>query len=83
MLVHHVDVHVRALDGPHVPGSMRIAFAAENVEHVDRLAELISKNGASAIEGPQYWTEYAPDYYAVFFEDDNANKYEICYWSAS
>ena len=125
MLVHHLDVHVRTLEGPrrlfdalmpalgltqvsaecdcvdyrapgtrqpfiglmldasHMPGSTRVAFAAESPEHVDHLAELVSENGAAAIEGPQYWTEYSADYYAIFFEDDNGNKYEICHRNAS
>ena len=32
----------------------------------------------TAIEGPGIHPEYGDDYYAVFFEDPDGNRYEIC-----
>lgn len=57
-------------------GSTRIAFAVASHEEVDRLAALAHEIGAGAIEGPEF--AYGPQYYAVFFEDPDGNKLEIC-----
>jgi predicted lactoylglutathione lyase len=60
----------------HVPNENRIAFCAESVIEVDRLAEIAQRAGARNIEGPM---NYEPGYYAVFFEDPCGNRLEICY----
>ena len=36
--------------------------------------------GARNIEGPEVYEE--PGYYAVFFEDPDGNKLEVCYRTA-
>jgi len=36
------------------------------------------RGGACAVEGPGYCHDYTPGYYAVFFEDADGNKWEIC-----
>jgi catechol 2,3-dioxygenase-like lactoylglutathione lyase family enzyme len=59
------------------PGDNRVALAAESKEEVDRMAALLSSFGSRAIEGPEY--AYGPNYYAVFFEDPDGNRLEICY----
>jgi catechol 2,3-dioxygenase-like lactoylglutathione lyase family enzyme len=66
-------------DGPVAAGTMRVAFAARSREHVDKLARIVRSGGAQAIEGPQVWNEYSADYYAVFFEDHDGNRFEIIY----
>jgi catechol 2,3-dioxygenase-like lactoylglutathione lyase family enzyme len=118
-MIHHLDIHVRELNGPkrlfdalapgldfrcrsvdedfvgyeptsggrprfgiqldpeHVPGSMRIAFEVDSAQRVDELGAAARSAGARAIEGPGPHPEYGDDYYAVFFEDDQGNKYEI------
>ena len=60
----------------HVPNENRIAFWAESVSEVDRLAEVARRAGARNIEGPM---QYEPGYYAVFFEDPCGNRLEICH----
>ena len=68
------------LDAAHQPGSMRVAFAANSRAHVDELARLVIESGAAhTLEGPEFCPEYSADYYALFFEDDSGNKYEICH----
>jgi catechol 2,3-dioxygenase-like lactoylglutathione lyase family enzyme len=59
-----------------VPGPTRIAFAAQTCEEVDRLTTVAMAIGARNIEGPEY--AYGPEYYAVFFEDPDGNKLEVC-----
>ncbi|MCW1920961.1 VOC family protein [Luteolibacter arcticus] len=60
----------------HVPGQNRIAFWAASPAVVDRLAEIVIKSGGNNVEGPGY---EAPYYYAVFFEDPDGNRFEICH----
>ena len=64
----------------HVPNENRIAFWADSVSEVDRLAKIIVRAGALNIEGPAYET---PTYYAVFFEDPCGNRLELCHRTGS
>jgi predicted lactoylglutathione lyase len=45
---------------------------------VDNITELVRQIGGQNIEGPEICTEYSPGYYAVFFEDPDGNKLEVC-----
>jgi catechol 2,3-dioxygenase-like lactoylglutathione lyase family enzyme len=58
------------------PGSTRIALAAATCEEVDRATTVAMATGAAHIEGPDY--AYGPQYYAVFFDDPDGNRLEIC-----
>ncbi len=58
------------------PGATRIALAAASCEDVDRVTTVLLELGAKHIEGPGY--DYGPEYYAVFFEDPDGNKLEVC-----
>ena len=58
-------------------GTMRLAFAVESRQLVDQAGGLLRDAGAARIEGPSLNPEYGDDYYAVFFEDPDGNKYEI------
>ena len=60
----------------HVANENRVAFWAESDEAVDRLAEHAMKAGARNVEGPM---PYEPGYHAVFFEDVDGNRFEICH----
>ena len=60
----------------HVPNENRIAFRAESPADVDKVAEVAARVGARNIEGPM---NYAPGYYAVFFEDTGGNRLEVCH----
>ena len=60
----------------HVANQTRIAFWAESMSEVDRLAEVATRAGARHVEGPLH---YEPGYYAVFFEDPCGNRLEVCH----
>jgi len=66
-------------EADHQPNGNRIAFWAPNREAVDRVAEVVRKAGGKNIEGPEVCVEYSPGYYAVFFEDPDENKLEVCF----
>jgi catechol 2,3-dioxygenase-like lactoylglutathione lyase family enzyme len=62
----------------HRGNANRFAFWVDTEEEVNRVGELIRQAGAQNVEGPEYCREYEPGYYAVFFEDADGNKWEIC-----
>ncbi|HEY5426961.1 MAG TPA: VOC family protein [Candidatus Tumulicola sp.] len=64
-------------DPEHRAGSMQLAFAVESRERVDAAAAAARAAGARAVDGPMLNPEYGDDYYAVFFEDADGNRYEI------
>jgi catechol 2,3-dioxygenase-like lactoylglutathione lyase family enzyme len=59
----------------HVANECRVAFWAESLREVERLAAVAVQAGARNVEGPLY--EEAR-YYAVFFKDPSGNRLEIC-----
>jgi catechol 2,3-dioxygenase-like lactoylglutathione lyase family enzyme len=65
-------------DRQHQPNGNRIAFWAESRSEVDQIAELVRTIGGLNIEGPEICAEYSPGYYAVFFDDPDGNKLEVC-----
>ena len=65
-------------EADHRPNGNRIAFWAGSRAAVDKVAEIIRKAGGKNIEGPELCLEYSPGYYAVFFEDPDGNKLEVC-----
>jgi catechol 2,3-dioxygenase-like lactoylglutathione lyase family enzyme len=62
----------------HAPSDTRVAFAAATRTDVDRIGALLRSIGARAIEGPADCLDYTQPYYAVFFEDPEGNKLEVC-----
>ena len=64
------------LDSEHHSGSMRVAFSVETRQQVDAAARAAQAHGATSIDGPGLHPEYG-DYYAVFFDDPDGNKFEI------
>jgi catechol 2,3-dioxygenase-like lactoylglutathione lyase family enzyme len=66
-------------EADHQPNGNRIAFWAPSREGVDKVAEVLRDAGATNIEGPEVCVEYSPGYYAVFFEDPDGNKLEVCH----
>lgn len=66
-------------DAEHQPNENRIAFWAASREAVDRVAQVVRAAGVRNIEGPELCVEYSPGYYAVFFEDPDGNKLEVCH----
>lgn len=65
------------------PGAMRIAFAVSEQADVDAAARAAIDGGARNIEGPGIHSEYGDDYYAVFFEDFDGNKFEVVHDAAA
>jgi catechol 2,3-dioxygenase-like lactoylglutathione lyase family enzyme len=65
-------------DPLHQPNGTRIAFWADTREEVDRFAGIVRQAGGRNLEGPEVCREYSPGYYALFFEDPDGNKLEIC-----
>ena len=60
------------------PGALHhLAFKATSRNEVDRLYVDLKKIGAQIVTQPKLYTEYSPDYYAVFFKDPDGIKYEI------
>ena len=64
-------------DREHRPNGTRVAFGAATTEDVDRMASRLLQLGARNAEGPEWCAEIGPNYYAVFFEDAEGNKFEI------
>jgi predicted enzyme related to lactoylglutathione lyase len=65
-------------DKKHQPNETRIAFWADTREEVDQIAKVVRNAGGHNLEGPQVWPEYTAGYYALFFEDPDGNKLEVC-----
>ena len=65
-------------EADHQPNGNRIAFWAESRDAVNKVAEIVRKAGGRNIEGPELCIDYSPGYYAVFFEDPDGNKLEVC-----
>jgi catechol 2,3-dioxygenase-like lactoylglutathione lyase family enzyme len=65
-------------DKNHKPNRTRIAFWADTRKEVDRVAKLVRQAGGKKLEGPEVCRGYSPGYYALFFEDPDGNKLEIC-----
>lgn len=61
-----------------VPGRTRIAFAAATRKDVDRVAAAVKRAGARKMSGPEVCAAYHQPYYAVFFEDPDGNRFEVC-----
>lgn len=65
-------------DPQHQPNGTRIAFWADTREEVDEFSKIVSEAGGQNLEGPELCASYSPGYYALFFEDTEGNKLEIC-----
>ena len=65
-------------DRAHRANGTRIAFTARDRQQVDAWAAVALTAGAAAFEPPALQPEYAPHYYAAFFQDADGNNLEIC-----
>lgn len=61
------------------PGLHHLAFNADSREQVDNLYKLILDIGATVLDAPAQYNQYAPGYYAVFFADPDGIKLELVY----
>ena len=64
-------------DAAMTPGPARVAFDAPSRGTIDAIATYLPAIGGRNIE----WTDgmYGSKYYAVFFEDPDGNKLEVCH----
>ena len=64
----------------HRGGANRVAFWADSPAAVDRVGAVLRGCGevVRVLEGPEYCHDYTPGYYALFFEDEDGNKWEVC-----
>lgn len=61
---------------PYAPGLHHFCFRVVDERAVDRAATALHAAGVQ-VTAPRYYTEYAPDYYATFFEDPDGVRLEI------
>jgi len=61
---------------PLAPGLHHFCFRVESREDVDAIAQDFQKRNIPC-SLPQFYPEYAPDYYAVFFTDPDGIRLEI------
>lgn len=60
-------------------GINHLAFRVTGKDQVDKFCEefLTSENIPTLYNSPKYFSEYAPDYYAAYFEDPDRVKLEV------
>jgi glyoxylase I family protein len=61
---------------PYAPGLHHLCFRVVEEAAVDRAARELGEAGVETTE-PRYHPEYAPDYYATFFEDPDGIRLEV------
>jgi glyoxylase I family protein len=61
---------------PYAPGLHHLCLRATDNASIDAAAAILDSLGI-AHEGPRLWPEYAPDYYAVFFNDPDGIRLEV------
>jgi catechol 2,3-dioxygenase-like lactoylglutathione lyase family enzyme len=67
---------------PYAPGVHHFCFRVVDEAAVDRAAAELRAAGAS-VTAPRYYPEYAPDYYATFFEDPDGMRLEVTNFRAN
>ncbi len=65
-----------AVHDPYAPGLHHLCFRVNDEEAVDRAASELRAAGIETTE-PRHCPEYAPDYYATFFEDPDGIRLEV------
>jgi glyoxylase I family protein len=60
----------------YAPGLHHLCLRVANNAAVDQIARKL-RAMKIAIEGPRLWPEYAPDYYALFFQDPDGIRFEV------
>ncbi len=64
---------------PYAPGLHHLCFRVVDEAAVDRAARELREAGVEATE-PRHYPEYAPDYYATFFEDPDGIRLEVMHF---
>jgi len=68
--------HGKARHDALAPGLHHCCFRVEDCAAVDRVAQRFAGLGIG-FSAPQFYPEYAPDYYAIFFNDPDGIRLEI------
>ncbi|WP_421725121.1 VOC family protein [Bauldia sp.] len=61
------------------PGLHHVAWRADSREDVGRMHDLLRDIGATVLDPPADYPDYAPGYHAVFFADLDGLKLEFVY----
>ena len=64
------------LHARYAPGFHHCAFALESREEVDALHDLLVRGAIRVLDAPAEYPQYAPGFYAVYFQDDDGLKFE-------
>ena len=80
----HVEIGLQSArsSAPHdrySPGLHHLAFTAPSRAAVDALHQELIELGVDVLDAPAEYPEYAPGYYAVFFEDPDGMKLEFVF----
>ena len=67
---------VKGSHDPLAPGLHHFCFRVENIAAVDAVAKRFAAAGI-ACSVPEHYYEYAPDYYALFFNDPDGIRLEV------
>ena len=59
------------------PGFHHCAFDVGSRADVDDLHQLLHEKGIKVLDAPAEYPQYAPGYYAVYFEDGDGLKFEV------
>lgn len=59
------------------PGIHHVAFETADKGVVDRAAEVAVRAGGRLLDAPRFYPDYAPGYYAAYFEDPDGIKLEV------
>ena len=68
--------HAKSAHDPLAPGLHHFCFRVEDDATVDRVAKAFAGLGIQC-SPPRLYPEYAPDYYAIFFNDPDGIRLEI------
>lgn len=61
----------------YAPGFHHCAFDVDSRADVDRLHGLLREKNIKVLDAPAEYPQYAPGYYAVYFEDADGLKFEV------
>ncbi|TAN57932.1 hypothetical protein EPN15_02565 [Patescibacteria group bacterium] len=62
------------------PGLQHLCVKAKTKKKVDVVYEFMSARKTFVFDKPKFYSEYAPNYYAVFFADPDGIKIEVAYY---
>lgn len=61
----------------YAPGFHHCAFDVDSRGEVDGLYQLLRESDIKVLDAPAEYPQYAPGYYAVYFEDSDGLKFEV------